>query len=66
MMMNTTHSVFVPVSPTNCFSAWSGRTVGMGATPVGEEVGRGMAEVFLRTSSNASTIMMAVVELLIE
>ena len=66
MMMKTTHSVFVPVSPTNCFSAWSGTTVGMGATPVGEAVGRAMAEVFLRTSSNASTIMMVVVELVID
>lgn len=51
-MMKTTHSVFVPVSPTYWYSVWSGMTEGMGATPVGEAVGSGMTEVFLRTSSN--------------
>jgi hypothetical protein len=61
MMMKTTHNVFVPVSPTNWNSGESGMTDGMGATPVGEAVGRGMSEVFLRTSSNWSTIMLAVV-----
>jgi len=67
MMTKTTHSVFVPDSVTNWCSGESGTTVGMGATPVGEAVGRAMAEVFLRTSSNASTIMMAiVVRLLLE
>jgi hypothetical protein len=34
----------------------------MGDTPVGEAVGRGMMEVCLSTSSNASTIMMAVMD----
>lgn len=67
MMTKTTHSVFVPDSVTNWCSGESGMTVGMGATPVAEAVGRAMAEVFLRTSSNASTIIMAiVVRLLIE
>ena len=65
MMMKTTHSVFVPASVTNWCSGESGRTEGMGATPVGEAVGIGMSEVFLRTSSNWSTIIMAVVRLLI-
>lgn len=64
-MMKTTHSVFVPVSPTNWCSGESGMTVGMGAT-LGDEVGgeRMEEEVFLRTSSNWSTIIMAVVRLL--
>jgi hypothetical protein len=65
-MMKTTHSVFVPVSPTNWYSGESGTTVGMGAT-LGAEVGgeRMEEEVFLRTSSNWSTIIMAAVRLLL-
>lgn len=63
MMMKTTHSVFVPASVTNWCSGESGRTGGMGETPVGVAVGRGMSEVFLRTSSNWSTIILAVVKL---
>ena len=60
MMMKTTHSVFLPESPTNWYSGLSGMTEGMGATPVGEAVGMGMSDVFIRTSSNWSTIMAAV------
>jgi hypothetical protein len=59
MMMKTTHSVFLPESPTNWYSGESGMTVGMGATPVGVAVGRGRSEVFM-TASNWSTIMAAV------
>lgn len=64
----TTHSVLLPVSPTNSRMGVSGRTDGMGATWVGlcagaVAVGRGnSSDVFFKTSSNWSTIMMAVME----
>lgn len=38
-----------------------GTTEGMGATWVGEAVGRARPEVFFKTSSNCSTSMMATV-----
>jgi hypothetical protein len=62
MSTKTTHSVFLPVSPASWYSGAGGRTEGMGATSVGEAVGRGRAEVFLRASMTCSAIMMAVVD----
>jgi hypothetical protein len=60
MSTKTTHSVFEPESPMYWSSGRSEWTGGMGETPVGVAVGRGRSEVFFKTSSNASTIMMAV------
>jgi hypothetical protein len=62
----TTQRVFCPASPaTSYVGSWPGMTVGTGATEGREEavaVGNGnISEVFLKTSSNWSTIMMAVV-----
>jgi hypothetical protein len=66
MSTKTTQSVFFPASPTNSWIGVSGRTDGIGATwlgLVGEcvAVGSGKScDVFFKTSSNWSTIMMAV------
>lgn len=71
MATKMTQSVFLPVSPANCFSMGSGKTVGRevwDALAVAEavrdemrEVGRGMGRTPL-VVLNASTIMMAVVQ----
>jgi hypothetical protein len=64
MSTKTTHSVFLPESPMNWSSGVVGSTEGMGATWVGEAVGRGRREVFFKTCSRVSWIMMAVDELI--
>lgn len=60
MSTKTTHSVFLPASPMNWASTGVGTTEGMGATCEGWLVGMGRSDVFFKTSSNVSTIMLAV------
>lgn len=58
MRTKTTHSVLVPASPTNCSMGVSGLIEGMGATRVGVAVGTGARDVFLKTWSSWSTIIL--------